>query len=363
MAGRIRIKDIAQRAGVSKGTVDRVLHKRGNVSKETRKRVLKAVEELGYQPNVIASALAYNRTWRVAALLPIPEEDPFWQQPKIGIDRALKAVRDYGLTIDFHNFREADTQHFQECAQKALQGNYDAVLIAPIYSKEAKKFMTKCEEIGLLYVQINTYLETNHPNFLCYIGQDSYQSGVLAAKLLNFGLAPGEAAMILHLEKEVYNSMHLVEKEKGFEDFFTHSSKKDLQVIKAAFENIHDKVAFKAFIQQIIKAHPNIKGIFVTTSRSFHLVKVLDDLGLHDIKLVGFDLIEENLRYLKEDKIHFLINQNPIKQGYMAVINIFNKLVRKTNPKHSQFLPLDVVMQENLQYYLEDEEEKLHLIF
>ena len=113
MARRIRIKDIAEMAGVSKGTVDRVLHNRGHVSPITRKKVLQAVEELGYQPNIIASALAYNRTWRIAALIPKPEDDPFWQQPKIGIRRALKAVQDYGLSVDFFHFRDADTQDFE----------------------------------------------------------------------------------------------------------------------------------------------------------------------------------------------------------------------------------------------------------
>ena len=58
----ITIKDIAARAGVSTGTVDRVLHKRPNVSKSALDKVNKALEELDYRPNMYASALAYNKT-------------------------------------------------------------------------------------------------------------------------------------------------------------------------------------------------------------------------------------------------------------------------------------------------------------
>ncbi|MEZ4933791.1 MAG: hypothetical protein R2788_16930 [Saprospiraceae bacterium] len=70
------------------------------------------------------------------------------------------------------------------------------------------------------------------PFFLSYIGQDSYQSGVLAAKLLDFGMSPGEKVMVLHLEADVYNSMHLLEKERGFKDFFEKHQQKNIHIVK-----------------------------------------------------------------------------------------------------------------------------------
>jgi LacI family transcriptional regulator len=66
---RIRIKDIADKAGVSVGTVDRVIHKRGNVSAKVKAKVERVMTELGYRRNIIASTLAYNRTLRIAVLI------------------------------------------------------------------------------------------------------------------------------------------------------------------------------------------------------------------------------------------------------------------------------------------------------
>ena len=63
MTEKIRIKDIAERAGVSVGTVDRVIHKRPNVSVDALQKVEKALKEMNYQPNVYASALAYNKSY------------------------------------------------------------------------------------------------------------------------------------------------------------------------------------------------------------------------------------------------------------------------------------------------------------
>ena len=62
MSSKIRIKDIAEMAGVSVGTVDRVLHDRPNISKTAREKVEKVLERINYQPNMYASALAYNKS-------------------------------------------------------------------------------------------------------------------------------------------------------------------------------------------------------------------------------------------------------------------------------------------------------------
>ncbi|PFG41049.1 LacI family transcriptional regulator [Georgenia soli] len=60
----VRMKDVAARAGVSLQTVSRVVNATGTVTEETAARVLAAVQELGYRPNVLARSLAtkINRT-------------------------------------------------------------------------------------------------------------------------------------------------------------------------------------------------------------------------------------------------------------------------------------------------------------
>ena len=75
---RIRIKDIARLAEVSVGTVDRVLHGRPGVSENSKKRVEKILNELNYQPNMYASALASNKKYNFACMLPIHGEGSYW---------------------------------------------------------------------------------------------------------------------------------------------------------------------------------------------------------------------------------------------------------------------------------------------
>ncbi len=57
----IRIKDIARLAGVSAGTVDRVLHNRGRVSEEALQKITEVMKQIDYKPNLIARTLGSNK--------------------------------------------------------------------------------------------------------------------------------------------------------------------------------------------------------------------------------------------------------------------------------------------------------------
>lgn len=64
------IKDVAKAADVSVATVSRVLHNLTGYSDKTRQKVMRAVEELGYQPNAIARGLVNKRTQTIGVLFP-----------------------------------------------------------------------------------------------------------------------------------------------------------------------------------------------------------------------------------------------------------------------------------------------------
>ena len=64
--GKTRIIDIARKANVSIGTVDRVIHNRGEVSRITREKILSIIHELNYQPDILARTLAKKRVFNFA---------------------------------------------------------------------------------------------------------------------------------------------------------------------------------------------------------------------------------------------------------------------------------------------------------
>src|ERR1700758_326556 len=110
----VRIKDIAVKAGVSTGTVDRVLHNRGRVDEKVRSKILKIIEEMNYEPNLMARSLASNKTYNLAALIPDYKIDSYWEAPKLGIEKAEKELRQYGIVVQQYVFNPDQAESFIE---------------------------------------------------------------------------------------------------------------------------------------------------------------------------------------------------------------------------------------------------------
>ncbi|MBK7476876.1 MAG: substrate-binding domain-containing protein [Haliscomenobacter sp.] len=353
MHPRITIKDIAALSGVSAGTVDRVIHGRGNVSRKARELVEQAMRELNYEPNLIASTLAYNRTLKITALIPDYRSDPYWEQPKSGIEKASLAVRHYGVQVEFVYFPMFSPSRFLKEAEEIIDANPDVLLFAPLFREESGQILRRCAARKIPAALINTDLEDQEA--LCYVGQDSFQSGVLAGKLLHFGLRPGDMVAVINLDKQIMHARHLLEKERGLRAYFSRHPWEDIGVIRADFEHFEDPQAMQEFLSGLLNAHSRLKGLFISNSRSYRILDAMAGLERPRLRLVGFDLLPANLAYLESNQIDFLINQNPVQQGYQAVMSIFNHLILRKKVERVQYLPLDIVVSENYSYYVAKE--------
>ena len=354
MKNRVRIKDVAEKAEVSTGTVDRVIHNRGNVNPEVKKKVLKVMEELGFERNLIASALAKNQTFRFGVLLPDPKSDPYWERPYSGIQKASKLVKHYGVIVEKFYFELLSPKSFAKEAKKMLKNHFDAILFPPLFLKEGKWLLKECKKKGIPNVMINTNIE--NADSLCYIGQDSYQSGMLAGRLLSSEKNDTKSFLILNLTTGATNAIHLVEKAEGFKDYFKNNGFPNVKVIVEEFEEFSNKRKLKNYLKRVAKNNPDLAGIFFTNSRAYLAIECMDEDFLKKIKIAGFDLIEQNIKNLHEDKINYLINQNPFEQGYLGITNLYNHLILKEPVPKILHLPLDIVVKENAKYYLEREQ-------
>lgn len=349
MNKRVRIKDVAKRAGISVGTVDRVIHKRGRVAPDVKQKVLAVMKELGFQRNPIASALARNESYVVAVLLPDYNEDPYWEQPFAGVEKARKQIEHFGITVEYHFFELLNPKDFHKKATEVLATKPKAVLFPPLFLKEGQWFLNECDKAKIPCVSINTNIPGSKS--LSYIGQDSYQSGVLAARLMNFGASPNGTAIIIDFSRGAPNAKHLVEKKEGFNDYFKAHPENEIQILTMVMEDFNDKKKLKIFMAEIIRKHPNLTGMFFTNSRAYKAIECMSDEVIQKIKIIGFDLIDKNLIYLAEDKINFLINQNPIEQGFLGLQTLYKHLIQHEDIDPIQYLPLDIVVKENVQYY------------
>jgi len=346
----VRIKDIAQLSGVSVGTVDRVLHNRGRVSEDALKKVLKVLDQIDYKPNVIARTLGSNRSYRIAALMPDPEQDPYWASSKAGIDQAQTEWMRYGVSVIPYFFNLYEKYSFKEVAEAITVDLPDGILIAPIFYNETLPYFRRFQSIGIPYVLFNTNIE--QVASLSFIGQDLYQSGKVGGELMQLALRGESGSLaVLHINEDLGNSVHLAEKERGFREYFRRQNNgtfevKTLNLYNPSETTLEEQVAG-------LLNEPSLKGIFVSTSKgTFLIAALLERYEKAQIKLIGYDMLEENIRFMQKGIIHFLINQNPKRQAFLGVNHLVNHLILKKTAPPQDLLPLEIISPENINSYL-----------
>ncbi|MVN75371.1 substrate-binding domain-containing protein [Hymenobacter sp. HMF4947] len=359
----VRIKDIAAKANVSVGTVDRVLHNRGRVSEEVRQKVLLMMKELDYEPNMIARTLGSNRTYHLAAIQPDHTLDPYWHAPWEGIEKAARELKQYGITLTVYSYELTQVGSFRAQAEAATQSQPDGILIAPLFYRESLEFFERWQQLDIPYVLFNTYIA--EVPALSYVGQDSYQSGFLAGKLVQVGQAGPGTFVIAHVAEDIANSVHITQKERGFRDYFAQLAtapeslgleaaphQSQYTILSVDLPQPADPLFARQLSRLLDEEATELKGIFVSTSKAFEIAPYLQAYRREDIRLVGYDLLEKNLHFLNEGIIDFLINQNPKKQGYRGLYALADLLVFKKEVALVKYLPLDIITKENLQYYI-----------
>jgi LacI family transcriptional regulator len=346
----IRIKDIATMAGVSEGTVDRVLHKRGKVSRAATEKVNRVLAQIDYTPNLIARTLGANRTYRLVAVIPDPSLDEYWKQSFDGIKEAEADLAQFGITINVDHlyYNPHKRESFQEVTIKAFQSKPDGILAAPLFYHASISFFRVLSESKIPYILFNTNIEES--NTLSFIGQDSFLSGRLAAELVSIGQTNESHYGILHIYEDLNDSVYLKEKEQGFKNYFAIHRPETSRNIHVF--NLPDpgRQEFPEAMNQVLSL-PHLNGLFVSTSKAYVVAHELHKRNL-SVRLVGYDLLDQNINYLKTGYIHFLIHQNPRRQAKTGIRSLANYILLGKKPPRKSLFPLEIISRYNIDSYL-----------
>ena len=345
---RIRIKDIAEIAHVSTGTVDRVIHNRGEVSPATREKVLALIRDLDYKPDIAARSLALKREIRLAVVMPgIVNEHSFWKLPHHGIQKALSELSQYQVELEPFYFDQSDRHGFQKCLRSISFDRTEGILFAPVFLDESLDFLNRCEQEEIPVVLFNSMVDA--PSVKSFVGQDAFQSGVVAARLMDYGLEPGRKLVIVNMSTRKEHYTHITDRERGFRSFFADRPERLDHLITLDLNGADDRKQ-KMQLDEIFGKY-EVGGVFVTNSRVHKVARYLELHGRDHIHLIGYDLLAENIEYLERDRINFLLSQKPGEQAYLGLTSLFNLVVFNQEPEKKQWLPIDIITRDNLPYY------------
>lgn len=339
------IKDIARLANVSKGTVDRVLHKRGKVSEKALKQVNQVLEAIDYQPNPIARTLKNTKVYRINVLIPDEAVDAYWIPAHEGIKEAAKEFEAFGVQVQKFIYDPQNRVSFLMESKKALESTPDVLLMAPLFRTESKKILQQCKSKKVLVHFFNNYIDNLDNEF--FIGQDLHQSGRIAANLVDKLIGFGSTIAVVHIDKEP----HMQLKENGFIQYFEENKQNQPTILTPNFstdclERFENEVA--TFLDQ----YSAISAIFVTNSKAFKLLDISLKRKFNTV-LIGYDLLGENIKCLNEGNIDFLIHQKPKRQAFLGINHLAEHFLFGKDMPEKTLLPIDIITSENVKYYLD----------
>ena len=304
------VSEIAKIAGVSTGTVDRVMHNRGRVSDETRQKILKIIDENGYKPDPIAREACKN-------------------------DYAS-----FGFSVRPYEFKRPDRNSLHEQFKKMSKSDCAAFIIAPVMQEEILVLLSE-SRLSSPYCFVDSTVPGSEP--LCAATQNPLSAGFLAAKITRlFSKGEGTFAAI----KPFSESFNLNERARGFEKYFEES--KNGRALQKVARGAEKKQIYEA-VDSLVKECSDLRGICIVNSEGHFVGERISALGLKDkIAVTGFDLVPSNKAAIRNGKIDALISQDPKGQGQAVMKEIYKKIVLQSDAQKIINMPLDIYFKENI---------------
>lgn len=349
MTTRIRIKDIAELAGVSVGTVDRVLHNRPNVSKPAREKVEKALKEMNYQPNAYASALAYNRSYTFYIMLPKHEQEAYWDEIEQGARKAMEVHRDFHIDVRIVYYERFNDASFNDVSSQCLESAPDGIVIVPSDLDVTRHFTDKLHANKIPFVMLDSYMPDLNP--LSFFGQDSFQSGYFAARMLML-IAREEKQIVLmkRMQGGKTTSKQQANREVGFRHYMTDHFP-NVKIIDLAMPVGALRKERTTVLEKFFSEHPDVHHCITLSSKAHIIGEFLLSTNRRDIQIMGYDVVAKNAECLRQGSISFLIAQHAYQQGYHSVDTLFKAIVLKQKVNPVNYMPIELLTKENIDFY------------
>lgn len=350
----VTIKDIAEAAGVSIGTVDRILHDRGRYSQATAEKVRRIMKELHYTPNMHARGLKHTKEHIFSVILPDDQQDSgYWCLVGQGVRRGAEELASYGCMVHEYRFDRYSVESSIKALNRSFEDDSEGLVIAPVGPQEMLDLLEECRKP---YLFIDSKVPED-PRAISYIGQDSLQSGRLAARLMDLLTARIDVPELLIIDPPG-TSFHQSQRIAGFCAAMKSTGRDTAMTILK--EEAGGEEAFHRFLEDCLSGGTKSPdGIFVANSHVYHAASYLSQREGNHIPLIGYDFIPERKADIEEGIIDFIITQQPEQQGFLGLMNLYRSEVLRLPIPEEVNTPLHIITKENVSTYVLRQSEQL----
>ena len=304
---------------------------------------------MNYQPNMYASALAYNRSYTFYFIMPKHASEAYWEEIEEGALKACEVRRDFHVDVQMLYYERFNDDTFIESYQTCLAQSPDGVIIVPSRLDMTRQFTDLLHEQNIPFVMLDSYMPDLKP--LSFYGQDSFSSGYFAAKMLMLIAKDTSEIMIM---KQMKNgrvaSKQQDNREVGFRHYMhDHFPNITIQEVNLPLEE--DKTTYDDILEDYFKKHPKTHHCITFCSKAHIVGEFLLRTNRRNVQIMGYDMVHKNANCLREGSISFLIAQHAYMQGYYCVETLFRAIVLKKEVSPVNYMPIEILDKDNVDFY------------
>jgi LacI family transcriptional regulator len=295
MAHRYKVREIAQQAGLSEATVDRVLHHRPGVRENTVAEVKQAIADLDKQR---AQLRLNGRRYLIDVVMQTPQR--FSDAFRAAVEAELPAFAPAMLRARFHLWESGTTEQMVEGLSR-IRGSHGVVLKAQD-EPEVADAVDRLVDAG---VPVVTYATDVPASSRCgYVGIDNHGAGVTAAYLVNQWLGEATSDVLITLSRTVFRGEG--EREVGFRSALRSSGRAVVEVsgsdgIDATNEHL---------VLEALERHPGVEAVYSVGGGNVATVAAFKKIGRACRVFVAHDLDADNRRLLREGHISAVLHND-----------------------------------------------------
>ena len=331
------MQEIAELAGVSRGTVDRVLNNRGGVNDATKEKILDISKLLNYEPNRAGIALAAQKKNIKIGVLIYGSGNPFFTEIKRGIDKRMQDLIIYGCELIFRQTR-FDVKEMLSALDELASLDITGLLITAFDDDRIREKVRILTDKGIPVVTMNT--DINDCGRLAYVGGDSYKGGQTAGALMGL-LTNGKAEVGI-----ITGTRSIRGQEERIRGFRELAQKKYPNIHIEAIEECHDD-DYKSYetVQRMLLEYPTIDAFFFPAGSIYGGCKALHQMTTRKkYTVITFDDSEVTRDFMRKDIITAIISQHPYLIGYRSLSTISNYILFNQLPESEQNMTDTTIM-------------------
>ena len=323
----VTMQQIADRCGVSRGTVDRALHHKEGVREEVAERIRATAREMGYISNRLV--MQQTRQWKIGVVLH-SGHSAFVQMLCELFSSFSERELIPNITVIVRVMQDMDVQHQLTLIDELVTTEHiDGLALMPLANTLVRdKINTLSEQQGIPVVTFNT--DITDANRLAYVGADNIAAGRAAAALLGM-VMQGRGSVLPILGQR---SGHYADSQR-YTGFLNEMAENfpGIRILhpECSFldENLAERIASRA-----IHSDEEVNGFYLTSAGRegvYHAVNAAENR--EKIHIVVHDITEGNVRMVKQGTVDFIIGQDVKTQGTLPIRLLYDYLERHQFPK------------------------------